>query len=100
MEFKIRLEAVCIGIDNDNKTIESIINSSKKVDSIINQLMDTYWTGASRNQFEVNVKEWQSQMGKFLEEAESINKSFSDILNKTTIELQQRSDAFIECFKK
>lgn len=100
MEFKIRLEAVCNEIDNNNKMIESVTNSAKKVDSIANELMDNYWSGAARDQFKVNVKEWQSQIGKFLEEAESINKFFSEILNKSTIELQQRSDAFIDCIRK
>ena len=62
--------------------------------------MDTSWSGDARDQFKENTEMWQKQLGKILEDAETINKDFYKILNLKTNELQKRSDGFIDCIRK
>lgn len=100
MEFEIVLEEVTNEIEKYNKIINAIAEYGKEVDKILGELMDTSWSGDARDQFKENTEMWQKQLGKILEDAETINKDFYKILNLKTNELQKRSDGFIDCIRK
>lgn len=100
MEFEIGIDAVCNFMKGYEEIIANLISEAKRIDSITNNLIDTNWSGAAKEQFEEDISIWQKQMGKFLEDMKFINVSVGEILNIRSIDLQKKCDSFDECFKK
>lgn len=100
MEFELGVDAVCNFIDSYEEIIGSLISNAKAVDNVTKALMDTKWSGAAKEQFEININVWQKQMGKVINDMQFINESFGEILNLRSIELQRKCDSLEEYIKK
>lgn len=100
MEFELGIDAVCNFMEGYERIMQSLIDDAKSAEDVTNQLIDTNWSGAAKEQYEKNMAMWQKQMGKFIEDMQKINDSFAGILNVTSIQLQEKCDAFEELIKK
>ncbi len=100
MEFELGIDAVCNFMEGYERIMQSLIDDAKSAEDVTNQLIDTNWSGAAKEQYEKNMVMWQKQMGKFIEDMQKINDSFAGILNVTSIQLQEKCDAFEELIKK
>lgn len=96
MEFQVDLNSVCEEIKAYNKMINEISEISKSVGSIAKDLKDKSWSGTATVEYEKRMKEWQSQMGKFLEDAFLVNKVLADTLNEETVDMQMLCNDFID----
>lgn len=100
MEFELGIDAVCNFMEGYERIMQSLIDDAKSAEDVTNQLIDTNWSGAAKEQYEKNMVMWQKQMGKFIEDMQKINDSFAGILNVTSIQLQEKCDTFEELIKK
>ncbi len=97
MQFQVGLDAICQEISAYNDMISELVDISKDVYNAIDPLVNLDWSGQAQNQFKSDMETWQSQMGKFLEDADFVNQVLSKTANVKTIAMKKICDDFVEC---
>lgn len=104
------MKEIKLNINSANQAISSykkIIDSMKKSYDDLkreNLEMRNRWNGKSAEAFnkysDIIEKNLLARWEKFIEDMQKINDSFAGILNVTSIQLQEKCDAFEELIKK
>ena len=59
MEFELGIDAVCNFMEGYERIMQSLIDDAKSAEDVTNQLIDTNWSGAAKEQYEKNMVMWQ-----------------------------------------